>query len=91
MKIAGSKQSVLTLASLLQSIKAADVVYTQIRFGTVETWVKISKKEALGLWERLGESESLAGDWIFPEDFGLDKFGSLEVDAITMEKVLYLG
>jgi hypothetical protein len=79
-----SKQSILTLASLLRSIRAADVIYTQIRFGAVETWVKISKKEALGLWERLGESES-------PEDFGLDKFGSLELDAITMEKVLYLG
>jgi hypothetical protein len=80
---AGSKQSILTLASLLKAIKECDLVYTQIRLGVVETWVKISKKEALGLWERLKGGT--------PEDYGLGKFGSLEVDAITMEKVLYLG
>ena len=87
-RIAGSKQSILTLASLLKAIKECDLVYTQIRLGVVETWVKISKKEALGLWERLGVD---ATKFEIPEDFGLDKFGSLEVDAITMEKVLYLG
>lgn len=80
---AGSKQSILTLASLLKAIKECDLVYTQIRLGVVETWIKISKKEALVLWERLEGGT--------PEDYGLGKFGSLEVDAITMEKVLYLG
>jgi hypothetical protein len=80
---ADSKQYVLHLASLLQAIKEADVVYTQIRFGLVETWVKISKKETLGLYERLKGGT--------PGDYGLWKFGCLEVDSVTMQKVLYLG
>lgn len=83
-RIAGSKQSILTLDSLLKAIKECDLVYTQIRLGVAETWVKISKKEARRAVAVVTKFEIL-------EDFGLDKFGSLEVDAITMEKVLYLG
>ena len=75
-----------SLPELRKYIKEADLILGMLRFGTIEKWTKVSKKEALYLIEGLGDTETA-------EDLGLfgDSFGSLEIDDKTGRMTLYLG
>ena len=75
-----------SLPELRKYIKEANLIVGMLRFGAVEKWIKISKKEALYLIRGIP-------DTVTPEEcemFG-SSFGSLEIDDKTGEMTLYLG
>lgn len=77
---------ITSLPELRKFIKEADLILGMLRFGTVEKWIKISKKEALYQIEGLE-------DYRTAEDLNIfgDSFGSLEIDDKTGKMTLYLG
>lgn len=78
--------AIKSLPELRKSIKEADLILGMLRFGNVEKWIKISKKEALYLIEGLKDTETA-------EDLGMygSSFGSLEIDDKTGKMTLYIG
>jgi hypothetical protein len=87
---------IMTLNNLKAAILKADKVYCQPRFGSVEDWIKISKKEALAFVDGLIASVSGledGGSEATPDHFEMfaGMFGSIEVDDRTGKKSVYLG
>jgi len=75
-----------SLPELRKYIKEASLIVGMLRFGTIEKWIKISKKEALFLIQGIPDTAT-------PEEcemFG-GNFGSLEIDDQTGEMTLFLG
>jgi hypothetical protein len=71
-----------TIKSLRHSIKNAKLVLMQPRFGSSETYVKVTKQDALGLIANADGNET-------PQDWEMytDTFGRFDL----MTKTLYLG
>lgn len=96
---------IMTLNNLKAAILKADKVYCQPRFGSVEDWIKISKKEALAFVDGLVASVSGSEEWAAkvglnqqgseatPDHFEMfaGSFGTIEVDDRTGKKSVYLG
>ena len=87
---------IMTLNNLKAAILKADKIYCQPRFGNVEDWIKISKKEALAFFDGLVASVSGSEGWasdITPGHFEMfvGSFGTIEVDDRTGKKSVYLG
>lgn len=77
---------ITSLPELRKFIKEASLIVGMLRFGTIEKWIKISKKEALILIQGIPDTAT-------PEEcemFG-GNFGSLEIDDKTGKMTLYLG
>ena len=82
----------MTPNNLKAAILKADKVYCQPRFGSVEDWIKISKKEALEYVDGLVASVS-GSEEATPDHFEMfaGSFGTIEVDDRTGKKSVYLG
>ena len=75
-----------SIPELRKFIEEADQVLGTVRFGFVEKWIKIPKKEALYLIRNIPDTETPKNC----EMFG-GTFGSLEIDDNTGKMTLYLG
>lgn len=67
---------IMTIPELRKFIKEADVVLGVLRFGASESWIKISKKEALFLVRDYADTDT-------PEELEMfgGSFGSLEIET----------
>lgn len=77
---------ITSLPELRKFIKEADLILGMLRFGAMEKWIKISKKEALYQIEGLDDTTTPDALDIFGSCFG-----SLEIDDKTGHMTLYLG
>jgi len=68
---------IITQRALIKAIKACNGVYVQIRFGVCESWVKITKNEALFIASNIGDAS--------PKQIEMGRFGC------TQNGDLYLG
>jgi hypothetical protein len=73
-----TRVTIETVGHLRAAIKRAKRICVQARFGTSESWIKISKVQALELIEGANDRQR-ASDFEMPTgDFGMiDQFGTL--------------